>query len=56
MRCVDFCDDDAAELSAMPAAAPPSAHTAPIADIIRTLGLFIELAPHFGVWRLLCGA
>ena len=40
--------DDDAELSAMPAAAPPSAQIAPVAATTTILDLFIGIAPSFG--------
>src|SRR5215831_6792162 len=40
--------DDDAELSAMPAAAPPSAQMAPVAATITILDLFIGIAPSLG--------
>src|SRR5215470_3715087 len=55
----DFEDD--AELSAMPAAAPPSAQTAPVAVSTTILDLFMGMAPSLGdlapppVWEA-CGS
>jgi hypothetical protein len=40
--------EDDAELSAMPAAAPPSAQIAPVAATTTILDLFIGIAPSLG--------